>query len=51
MDFKGYTSATADIRKGDRTAIDDTYYIIDALEDRGTHLEFGLRETDEVTGI
>ncbi len=47
-DFKGFVSAAADIRKGDRMTINDTYYIVDALEDRGTHLEFGLKQTDEV---
>jgi hypothetical protein len=46
-DFKGFVSAVADIRKGDRTTINDTYYIVDALEDRGTHLELGLKQTDE----
>jgi hypothetical protein len=51
IDFKGFASAATDIQKGDRTTINDTYYIIDALEDRGTHLEFGLKQTDEVRDV
>jgi hypothetical protein len=46
--LKGFASSSADIRKGDRTAIDDTYYVINALENRGTHLEFSLKQTDEI---
>lgn len=48
IDFKGFTAAVADIKKGDRTAIDNIYYAVDVLEKRGTHLEFCLRQTDEV---
>ena len=47
--FPGLSSypATADIQKGDRTVIDGIYYIVDSLQDRGTHVEFGLKQTDE----
>jgi hypothetical protein len=48
IDFSGFAAAAADIRKGDRTAISNIYYIVDALENRGTHLEFCLVQTDEV---
>lgn len=51
IDLKGFASAGTDIQKGDRTTINDAYYIIDALEDRGTHLEFGLKQTDEVRDV
>jgi hypothetical protein len=48
LDFKAFATADSGIRKGDRTIINSTYYIIDTLEDRGTHVEFGLRQTDEI---
>jgi hypothetical protein len=51
VNFTGFAAAAADIRKGDRTAIDDRYFIVAALEDRETHLEFLLRQTDEVRDI
>ncbi len=51
IDFAGFASAVADIQKGDRTAINHIYYIVDALENRGTHLEFRLRQTDEVQDL
>jgi hypothetical protein len=47
IDFTGFAAAAADIRKGDRTVIDAIFFVIDALENRGTHLELGLRQTDE----
>ena len=47
IDFRCYTAVTSNIERGDRTAINGTYYIVDGLEDRGTHLEFGLKETEE----
>lgn len=48
IDFTGFTAADADIKKGDRAIINDLYYIVDSLENRGTHIEFGLRQTDEI---
>lgn len=48
VDFTGFTAASTDIQKGDRTVINNTYYVIDSLENRGTHLEFCLRQTDEI---
>lgn len=47
IDFTGYAAAAADIQRGDRTVIDGVYYIVDNLKDRGTHFEFGLKQTDE----
>jgi hypothetical protein len=47
IDFKCYAAAGTDIKIGDRTAIGGTYYVVDGLEDRTTHLEFGLKETEE----
>lgn len=49
IDFIGFTSVLADIQRGDRTTINSIYYTVDALENRGTHLEFYLRQTDEVS--
>ena len=51
IDFTGFAAAAADIRKGDRTTINDIYFIVDALENRDTHLEFRLRQTDEIRDI
>jgi hypothetical protein len=48
IDFTGFAAAVADIQKGDRTAVNHTYYVVNALENRGTHLEFRLKRTDEV---
>lgn len=47
IDFRCFAVAAADIRRGDRTVIDGVYYIVDSLEDRETHVEFGLKETEE----
>jgi hypothetical protein len=47
IDFTGFAAAVADIQKGDRTAVNHIYYTVNALENRGTHLEFSLKQTDE----
>jgi hypothetical protein len=46
-EFKCFATAAMDLRRGDRTAIDGVYYIVDSLRYRETHVEFGLSETDE----
>ena len=48
-DFKCFAPETSDIKKGDRTQIGGIYYVTDNLDDMGTHIEFGLKETDEKT--
>jgi hypothetical protein len=48
IDFTGFAAVAADIRKGDRTTINDEYFIVGVLENRDTHLEFRLRQTDEI---
>jgi hypothetical protein len=48
IDFKGFTTADSDIKRGDRTIINSMYYVVDALENHDTHIEFGLRQTDEI---
>jgi hypothetical protein len=47
IDFTGFAAAVSDIQKGDRTAVDRIYYVVNALNNRGTHLEFCLKQTDE----
>jgi len=47
ISYNGFAAAAADIRKGDRTLIDTIFFVVEALENRGTHLEFRLAQTEE----
>jgi len=47
-DWNDYTCMVpegSDVAKGDRVAISGVYWEVDNLNDIGTHIEFGLKET------
>lgn len=47
FDYTCFSPFETDIQMGDRTPINGVYYLVEGLRDMGTHLEFGLKETDE----
>lgn len=51
INYSGFSAESADIRNGDRTIIDSIYYVVNSLENRGTHLEFVLEQTEEIQDI
>lgn len=48
-DYTGMVAEGTDIAKGDRIAISGIYWEVDNINDIGTHIEFGLKETKVAT--
>ena len=48
ISFSGFAAESADIRNGDRTVINSIYYFVNNLDNRGTHLEFILEQSEEI---